>query len=45
MKKPVNKFHRLIKKDITMAAISRPGVKATTIIPHIVKYEKNIETK
>lgn len=35
--KPENKFQKLRKKDITIAAIWWPGVKATTIIPYIEK--------
>lgn len=37
MRKPENKFHKLRKKDIRMAAIWWPGVNATTIIPYNVK--------
>jgi hypothetical protein len=37
MRKPENKFQKLRKKDITMAAIWWLGVSATTIIPYIEK--------
>lgn len=34
---PENKFQKLRKKDMAMAAIWGPGVSATIIIPYIVK--------
>lgn len=37
MRKPENKFQKDRKKDMTIAAIWWPGVKATTIIPYMVK--------
>lgn len=36
IRKPENKFQILMKKDITMAAIWKPGVSATSIIPYSV---------
>lgn len=43
MRKPEKRFQKLRKKDITMAAIWGPGVRATTIIPYNVKYIKHIK--
>lgn len=37
MRKPENRFQKDRKKDMTIAAIWWPGVKATTIIPYMVK--------
>lgn len=37
MRKPENRFQKDRKKDMTIAAIWMPGVKATTIIPYMVK--------
>lgn len=37
MRKPENKFQKDTKKAMTIAAIWWPGVKATTIIPNMVK--------
>ena len=37
MRKPENKFQKDKKKDMTTAAIWWLGVKATTIIPYMVK--------
>ena len=37
MRKPENKFQKDRKNDMTIAAICTPGVKATTIIPYMVK--------
>ena len=44
-RKPANRFQKLRKKDMTMAAIWWPGVRATTIIPYNVKYIKHIKMK
>ena len=43
MRKPEKRFQKLRKKDITMAAIWGPGVRAITIIPYNVKYIKHIK--
>jgi len=42
MRKPENKFQRVIKKDEEMAASSGVGVSAASIIPNNVKYIKLI---
>ena len=43
MRKPEKRFQKLRKKDIAMAAIWGPGVRAITIIPYNVKYIKHIK--
>lgn len=37
IRKPENKFQKLMKKDIEIAATAWFGVNATTIIPYIAK--------